>query len=138
MRISDWSSDVCSSDLLWRDDAAPRRIALDALEAEEAVERVESGEKQRFATIVEQRAQQMARHVILGSGRHESGWCGGLRLFADGLEQGHRRTHALRARDSQCPTAPHRRLYRRIPAGPLSARGAGPSNERAKAGACLV
>src|SRR3546814_18187793 len=39
---------------LWRDDAAPRRIALDALEAEEAVERVESGEKQRFATIVEQ------------------------------------------------------------------------------------
>src|SRR3546814_15863098 len=95
MRISDWSSDVCSSDLLWRDDAAPRRIALDALEAEEAVERVESGEKQRFATIVEQRAQQMARHVILGSGRHESGWCGGLRLFADGLEQGHRRTHEI-------------------------------------------
>src|SRR3546814_9416173 len=51
---------------LWRDDAAPRRIALDALEAEEAVERVECGEKQRFATIVEQRAQQMARHVVLG------------------------------------------------------------------------
>src|SRR3546814_18946837 len=48
---------------LWRDDAAPRRIALDALEAEEAVERVESGEKQRFPTIVEQRAHQMARHA---------------------------------------------------------------------------
>src|SRR3546814_18029949 len=123
MRISDWSSDVCSSDLLWRDDAAPRRIALDALEAEEAVERVESGEKQRFATIVEQRAQQMARHDILGSGRHESGWCGGLRLVADGREQGQRRTHALRARDSQGPPPPHRTIYKRLPACHLSTRG---------------
>src|SRR3546814_14803598 len=115
MRISDWSSDVCSSDLLWRDDAAPRRIALDALEAEEAVERVECGKKQRFATIVEQRAQQMARHVVLGSGRHESGWCGGLRLFADGLEQGNSRAHSLRARHSHCSTAPPRSLSRALP-----------------------
>src|SRR3546814_13787176 len=58
---------------LWRDDAAPRRIALDALEAEEAVERVESGENPRFATIVEQRAQQMERQVILGPGRTQPG-----------------------------------------------------------------
>ena len=113
-------------------------VGRDDNEAEEAVKRVESGEQQRLAAIVEQRAQQMARHVILGTGRHESGRCGGLRPSADGLEQAHPGTHAPGARDSQRATAPHRRLYRRIPAGPLSAWGAGPSNETAKAGACRV
>src|SRR3546814_16147577 len=48
------------SPTLWRDDATPRRIALGALEAEEEAERVESGEKQSFATMDAQQEQQQA------------------------------------------------------------------------------
>src|SRR3546814_14323645 len=129
MRISDWSSDVCSSDLskaemtarhenqmidqidaqgpqeergilsrayvglarrgnargvvvrhdhrpdpaaeqgppaLWRDDAAPRRIALDALQAEGALERAESGENQRFGTNEQHTAPQIERETMGG------------------------------------------------------------------------
>src|SRR3546814_14101942 len=78
---------------LWRDDAAPRRIALDALEAGEAVGRVESGQQQRFAKKVEQRAQHTAGHVIPGSDQDDYGRAEWQPTLAEWLQQGTTGTH---------------------------------------------
>src|SRR3546814_10641437 len=71
MRISDWSSDVCSSDLLERARAAvrdadqmARRYIKFAFDHFRSIRRVEAPE--RFVTGTAEPAQRVVRHVVPG------------------------------------------------------------------------
>src|SRR3546814_3446543 len=57
MRISDWSSDVCSSDLIWQDAASGRRFTVENPATEHTLAEVaEGGERDVDAAVAAARA----------------------------------------------------------------------------------
>src|SRR3546814_6743620 len=64
MRISDWSSDVCSSDLLEQQPAAQDRLAVGLLGRD--VGRRHRG--QRLLRVEEEEAQKVVEHAVVGVG----------------------------------------------------------------------
>src|SRR3546814_18900427 len=79
MRISDWSSDVCSSDLMDQECGSELRIVSDALW--EAVKRQQQMLAERYASVKQaaqsRSVQGLRRPASLLSGLLECGTCGG-------------------------------------------------------------
>ena len=71
--------------------AAPRAVAIRALEPDEPPEGVEAGEKQRFAPIVEQGTQKLACDGIFERAWYESRPRRRIRHFADWFGKNHPR-----------------------------------------------
>jgi hypothetical protein len=111
-----------------RDNATSRRSAIDAIETDKPLIRIEGRKDQAFTVAVELRAQQMGYNRIFGIARHEAATPG----IGPGCACRFKDRHCRRM--AQARGQPNRRLPRIGWIGGqhgvtlLSSRGAGPSN----------